>query len=74
MLKTEEGYVSDKEKRKYRLLKALRAGLAATKELRAIKIAKEAEISTEAKRGIIEALSRDISQIEAAYRENGGVL
>ena len=67
-------FISDKEKSKYRLLKALRAGLSYAKQVRAAKAAELEDDPTEAKRGIVELIGHDIAQLEAAYRENGGVL
>ena len=74
MIKPTENYVSDKDKAKYRLLKALRAGLSYAKQVRAAKAAELEDDPIEAKRGIVELIGQEIAQIEAAYRENGGVL
>jgi hypothetical protein len=63
-----------KDKKKYRLLKALRSGLSYAKQVKAAKAAEFEDDPTEAKRGIVELIGHDIAQLEAAYRENGGVL
>jgi hypothetical protein len=63
-----------KDKKKYRLLKALRSGLSYAKQVKAAKAAELEDDPIEAKRDVVTTIGQEIARIEAAYRENGGVL
>jgi hypothetical protein len=66
--------IGDKDKKKYRLLKALRSGINYAKQVRSAKMAEMEENPTEGNREFVGRICMDISQIEGAYRENGGIL